>query len=162
MEKIALIPGSFDPVTKGHVDIVRRAAKMFDKVIVAVMANAEKQKGMFSPQERLEILRCALRDIENAECLLCTGLASDFAVEQGAFYFVKGLRNATDFDYEYSIANIMKKFDRRIETVFLPADPTLAHISSTYARERIRYGCSLDDIADSETARLIMKLYNKQ
>lgn len=161
MEKIALIPGSFDPVTRGHVDIVSRAAKMFDRVIVAVMANAEKQSGMFSPDERLEILKCALRNIENADCMLCKGLASDFAAEHGVRYFVKGLRNAIDFDYEYSIANIMKKFDEDIETVFVPADPILAHISSTYARERIRYGCSLDDIADDETAKLIRRLYNK-
>ncbi len=162
MDRIAIIPGSFDPVTRGHIDIVKRAAAVFDKVIVAVMANAEKPGGMFSYEERLELLKCAVRDIENAECMLCDTLASDFAASHGARFFVKGVRSATDFDYEYSLANIMKKFDRNIETLFLPADPVLSHISSTYARERIRYGCDLCDIADSKTAELMMQLYSKK
>lgn len=159
MERIAFIPGSFDPVTRGHVDIIRRAALLFDKVIVAVTVNAAKNSGMFCWGERLEILKCAVRNIENVECLLCDTLASDFAKEHGARWYVKGVRNATDFDYEYSLANITKHFDDDLETVLLPAEPTLAHISSTYARERIRFGCELDDIADSETAALIRKIY---
>lgn len=159
MERIAFIPGSLDPVTRGHVDIIRRAAALFDKVIVAVTVNAEKNSGMFTASERLEILKCAVRDIENVECLLCDTLASDFARGHGARWYVKGVRSATDFDYEYSLANITKHFDADIETILLPADPTLAHISSTYARERIRYGCELDDIADSKTAALIREIY---
>lgn len=159
MDRAAYVSGSFDPVTRGHVDIIRRAAELFDRVVVAVTANAEKHSGMFTPDERLEILKCAVREIENVECLICSGLASDFAREHGLKYFVRGVRSASDFDYEYSLANIMKKFDENIETVLLPSDPALSHISSSYAKERIRYGCSLDDIADNETAALIEKIY---
>lgn len=162
VKKIAIVPGSFDPVTRGHIDIIRRAAAVFDEVIAAVMVNAEKPSGMFTADERLEILRCAVRDIDNADARLCSGLASDFAKQHGARYFVKGVRSGTDFDYEYSLASIMKKFDENIETFLIPSEPSLAHISSSYARERIRYGCSLEDIADSETAELILKLYNKK
>lgn len=162
VKKIAIVPGSFDPVTRGHIDVIRRASAVFDEVVAAVMVNAEKQSGMFTAEERLDILSCALRGIDNTRAEVCSGLASEFAQAHGARYFVKGVRNGTDFDYEYSLAAIMKKFDGNIETVFLPSDPSLAHISSSYARERIRYGCSLEDVADSDTAELILKLYNKK
>lgn len=158
----AIVPGSFDPVTAGHVDIIRRASKIFDEVHAVVMVNAEKKNsGMFSPSERLSMLESAVCGIDGVKCALCTGLASDYTKEQGIEYIVKGIRNSTDFDYEYSLAEIMKHFHEGIETVFIPADPTLSYISSTYARERIRYGCDLSDIADTETQKLIKEYFNK-
>ena len=163
MMKKAIVPGSFDPVTAGHVDVIRRAARIFDEVHAVVMVNAEKQNsGMFTPSERLSILESAVRDIKGVKCALCTGLASDYTKEQGIEYIVKGVRNSTDFDYEYSLAEIMKHFHEGIETVFIPADPALSYISSTYARERIRYSCSLSDIADPETQDLIKKYYESK
>lgn len=160
-QRIAIVPGSFDPATKGHADIIRRAARIFDKVYPTVMVNAEKLGSeMFTPEERLAILKSACRDLgDNIECLMCSSLASDFADSLGASYFVKGVRGATDFDYEYSMAEIMRRFDSRIETILLPASPELAHISSTYARERIKYGCELSDVTDSRTAQLIREIY---
>ena len=160
MKKYAIIPGSFDPATLGHVDLIRRAAAVFDKVFPVVVVNAEKG-GMFTPDERLEILSCACRDIENAECRTYSGLTSDFAKEVGARFIAKGARNSTDFDYEVGLSEIMKKFDPELETVIFPADPELSYMSSTYARERIRYGCDLSDIADEETAELIKKFYKE-
>lgn len=159
--KTAIIPGSFDPVTLGHVDLIRRAAKIFDKVCPVILINAEKS-GMFSPEERLQILKSACRDIENAECALFDGLTSDFAESVGAQFILKGTRNATDYDYEAGLSQIMKKFDERLETVILPATPSLAYMSSTYARERIRHECDLSDIADEETARLIGAIYRSK
>ena len=156
--KTAIIPGSFDPVTLGHVDLIRRAAAVFDKVYPVIVVNAEKS-GMFYPDERLKILKSACRDIENAECRVFDGLTSDFAKEVGAKFIAKGARNSTDFNYETGLAEIMKKFDPELETVFFPADPMLAYMSSTYARECIRYGCSLSGIVDSETEKLIHKFY---
>lgn len=156
--KTAIIPGSFDPVTLGHVDLIRRAAAVFDKVYPVIVVNAEK-KGMFYPDERLKIMKSACRGIENVECRIFDGLTSDFAKEVGARFIAKGARNSTDFDYETGLAQIMKKFDSELETVFFPADPALAYMSSTYARECIRYGCSLSGIADIETEKLIRKFY---
>ena len=159
--KKAIVTGSFDPATLGHADLIRRAAQIFDEVHAVVMVNAEKKNtGMFSPEERLRILESLTADIDNVKCAVCTGLASDYTKAEGIDFIVKGVRNATDFDYEYSLAQIMKHFHEGIETVLIPADPTLAYISSTYARERIRYGCDLSDIADKKTAALIKELYD--
>lgn len=160
MEKIAIIPGSFDPITLGHVDIIKRAAEIFDKVYVVSLVNAEKG-GMFSPEQRFEIMQSATRGIKNVECAVCDGLTSDFMKYVGAKYIVKGIRDTTDFAYENGLAEIMRHFAEGSETVFLPATPALSYISSTYAREKIKYGCDLSDIADSETAEIIRKNYNK-
>ncbi|MBR6676025.1 MAG: pantetheine-phosphate adenylyltransferase [Clostridia bacterium] len=161
--KKAVIPGSFDPATLGHRDIIERAAAIFDEVHAVVMVNAEKMNsGLFTPDERLCILESLTRDIPNVKCAVCTGLASDYTKANGVEFIVKGARNATDFDYEHSLYEIMKHFHRGIETVILPADPSLSYVSSTYARERIRYGCDLLDVADEETAALIKKLYSEK
>ncbi len=160
----AIIPGSFDPATEGHVDIVERASNIFDEVHVVVMVNAEKvNSGMFSPEERLAILESLTWHIPNVVCAVCSGLASDYTKANGIEFIVKGARNATDFDYEYSLSEIMKHFHEGIETVILPANPSLSYMSSTYAREKIRYGCDLSDIArEEETADLIKKLYSEK
>ncbi len=163
MKRIAMVPGSFDPATLGHVDIIRRAAGAFDEVYTVVMVNAEKRDaGMFSPTQRRRILESACRDIPNVQCLICEELAAEFADKLGVSYVVKGLRNGTDFDYEYTLAEIMHRFSPRLETVFLPASPALAHVSSTYARERLRYGADLSDVADSATAALMLELLSEK
>ena len=161
--KKAIVTGSFDPCTTGHVDLIRRAAQIFDCVHAVVMVNAEKQNsGLFTPEERLLILRSAVSGIGGVECAVCTGLASDYTKENGIDFIVKGARNATDFNYEYSLAEIMRHFHEGIETVILPSAPALSYVSATYARERIRYGCDLSDIADEKTARLIKELYERK
>lgn len=162
MKKIAIVPGSFDPATAGHVDLIKRAAAIFDEVHAVVMVNAEKNTGMFTAEERLAIIESATEDIENVKCAVCSGLASDYTKENGIGFIAKGVRNATDFDYEYSLSEIMKHFHEGIETVLIPSDPTLSYMSSTYARERIRYGCDLSDIADEKTAALIKELWEKK
>ena len=155
--KIAIIPGSFDPATFGHVDVIYRASKIFDKVYPVILVNAEKT-GMFTPEERLKILTSACRNIKNVECSLFEGLTSDFAKNVGAGFIVKGARNAIDFEYEMGLSQIMKKFDERLETVILPSSPVLSYVSSTYAREKIRHFCDISDIADETTANLIMNI----
>lgn len=161
--KKAIVPGSFDPVTLGHVDLIRRAADIFDEVHAVVMVNAEKRNsGLFTPEERLAILESAVGHLPNVKCALQYGLASDYTRKNGIGFIAKGIRNATDFDYEYGLSEIMKRFHEGIETVFIPADPALAYMSSTYARERIRYGCELSDIADEKTAALIAEIIERK
>ena len=137
--KIAIYPGSFDPITLGHLDIIRRAALCFDKVFVCVMDNCDKKSHMFPAEKRLELLRRSVAELPNVEAELFRGLLADYAREKEAHVIVKGLRNATDFDLEYQMAAINRGIWSQLETVFLPASVEYQHFSSTMVREMIRY-----------------------
>ena len=137
--KTAIYPGSFDPITLGHLDIIRRAALCFDKVFVCVMDNCDKKSHMFPAEKRLEMLRRSVEELPNVEAELYRGLLADYAREKGGHVIVKGLRNATDFDLEYQMAAINRGIWAELETVFLPASVEYQHFSSTMVREMIRY-----------------------
>ena len=170
MKRIAMITGSFDPVTSGHTDLIRRAAKLFDFVYVALMSNGEKDSsggGMFTYEERLSMLEAACADlaregITNVKAELCVGLSSAYAAERGIAYIVRGVRCASDFDYEYSLAAIMKRFDSDLETVMLPSDPSIACVSSTYVRELIKYHHPIGDAMPESAAALAVEYYGKR
>ena len=160
----AIITGSFDPITSGHMDLIERASKMFDEVYVVILANTEKKSGLFSAEERLEIAKVASSSAKRGNVTAClhSGLTSDIARELGAGFIVRGARNGSDFDYEYNLACIMKRFAPEIETVILPASPTLTAISSTYVRDLLKYGCELGDAVPEACRELIEKLYKNQ
>ncbi len=151
--KLALVTGSFDPITVGHVDIIRRAAKIFDKVIV-VVANNEEKTYMFSPAQRLEIVKTAIKDIEGVSAMLCDGLVADFAREYGASAFVRGIRDGNDVAYEQNMADI-NFASCGVDTVMLFAKPEYHSISSTKARQAIFSGEALDDIVPREVFHLL-------
>lgn len=132
-QRIAVFPGSFDPVTIGHGSIVRRAAPLFDKLVVAMGTNTTKN-ALFPAEQRLAWLRDTFKDLPNVEVMSFTGLTADLCQRLGARYIVRGLRNGTDHDSERSIA-LMNQALRGVETVFLPALAEHAHISSTIVRE---------------------------
>jgi len=155
--KIAIYPGSFDPITLGHMDIIRRAAACFDKVYVCVMVNAEKKNPMFTAEERLELIRKSVAGIPNVEAELWCGLLADYAVEKGSRVLVKGLRNATDFDQEYQMAAINKGLCADLETVFLPASGPYQHFSSTMIREMIRYRQPMEKYVPAPVAEELAK-----
>ncbi|MFT3886253.1 MAG: pantetheine-phosphate adenylyltransferase [Flavobacteriales bacterium] len=134
-QRIAVLPGSFDPVTIGHASIVRRALPLFDRLVVALGSNTTKRY-MFPEEQRLAWLRDAFRDLPNVEVMAFTGLTADLCERLGARYIVRGLRNGSDHDNERSIA-LMNLALRGVETVFLPALHEHAHISSTIVRELI-------------------------
>ena len=134
--KNAIFTGSFDPITIGHYDIIRRAAAIFPKVFVAVTINNEKRY-MFDEKERLEMVKKACESLGNVEILFCEGLVSKLAAEKDAV-FVKGVRNSVDFAYEYEMASISKEISG-VETFLIPADPKLAFVSSTFVREMIKH-----------------------
>ena len=129
MEKIAICPGSFDPVTLGHIDIIRRASKMFDKVIVAVLVNPSKQPS-FSIQERIEFLNEATKGIDNLEIVSFDGLLASYAKEKSAVAVVKGLRAMSDFEYEFQMALTNKKLNPELETIFLTTSAQHMYLSS--------------------------------
>lgn len=137
--KTAICPGSFDPVTVGHMDLVSRAALLFDRVVVAVCVNAGKSP-MFSLEERLEMVRGAVACVPNAEARCFSGLLADLAAEEHACALVKGVRSAGDLDWEMQMAEINRSLLPGLETVLLPARGPQSHISSTMARELLRYG----------------------
>lgn len=141
--RVAMIPGSFDPITVGHVDVVERASRIFGRVVVAISRNAEKST-MFYADERLEFAKAATAHLDNVECVLCEGLLSECAGAYGAGTLVKGVRGSVDFDYESQLAQIMRSFEPALDSMLVPARAEYAHISSTYARELIRYGCDLE------------------
>ena len=157
MMRIAVCPGSFDPITLGHLDIIRRAAVLFDRVLVCVMTNGEKDRGMFPPQRRLELARLAVADLPHVEAELWQGLLADYARERGAGFLVKGVRCGADFDSEYQMAWINQSLVPDLETVLLPARPEFIYFSSTMAREMIRYGQDLTRYLPSAVAEEIGK-----
>ena len=118
-KSIAVCPGSFDPITVGHVDIIKRAAKMFDRVIVVVMVNPKKTYS-FTPEERVSLVRAATADLENIEVDYSDGLLAEYAREKGASVIIKGLRAMSDFEYEFQMALANKKLNSEVETVFFP------------------------------------------
>ncbi len=130
----AVYPGSFDPVTLGHVDIIRRAAKMFDRVIVAVGINMEK-KPWFTAEERGELLRSATKDIQNVEVVEFEGLLVDFAKSVDATVILKGLRAVSDFEYEFQMALTNSKLAPEIETVFLTTSAVNMYLSSSIVKQ---------------------------
>ena len=149
---IAVYPGSFDPITLGHMDIIRRASQCFDKVLVCVMVNCDKKQPMFSREKRLELIQKSVAQFPNVEVELWDGLLADYAVKCGASILVKGVRNMTDFDLEMQMARINKGISPTLETVFLPASAEYEHFSSTMAREMIRYGQPLEQYVPAAVA----------
>jgi pantetheine-phosphate adenylyltransferase len=139
MKKIALFPGSFDPFTNGHLDVVRRGAELFDEIIIAIGNNSTKQR--YLPVEWMEQQIAALfQDEPRVSVRSYQGLTADFAREVEARYLLRGLRNTTDFEYENTIAQANRHVNPALETVFLITSPLLAAISSTIIREIHRFG----------------------
>ena len=140
----ALCPGSFDPVTNGHLDVFARAAAQFDEVVVTVMINKNKQ-GMFSVDERIEILREVTADLPNVRVESWYGLLVDFAREQGITAIVKGLRDATDFGYELQMAQMNKKLSG-VDTFFIATNPVYSFLSSSLVKEVATFGGDVTDM----------------
>lgn len=161
-QRVALVTGSYDPITVGHMHLIRVAAGLFDTVYVAICANTEKPSGAFLPADRVTLAQDAVAraGLENVRVVLCPGLVSDTARACGAQYLVRGLRNGMDFAYEYDLAGIMKRFDPALETIFLPTDPTLACVSATYVRDLLKYDCPLDEAVPN--GALTRALYQKK
>lgn len=134
----ALCPGSFDPVTNGHIDVIGRAAAQFDEVVVTVMVNKNKQ-GMFSIDERIDMLREATSDLPNVRVESWYGLLVDFAREQGITAIVKGLRDANDYAYELQMAQMNKKLSG-VDTYFLATNPVYGFLSSSLIKEVATFG----------------------
>lgn len=156
--KSAIYPGTFDPITRGHSDLVERASRLFDRVVVAVAANPGK-KSMFTLDERQALARIALADIENVEVCAFDGLLVEFAREKQAQVILRGLRAVSDFDYEFQLAGMNRKLAPDVETLFLTPAEQYSNISSSLVREIASLGGDVSPFVHKEIrAELTRKL----
>jgi len=156
MTRNAVYPGTFDPITNGHTDLVRRAAGIFDRVVVAIAANPGKTP-MFTLEERVDLSRRVLASIPNVEVKGYNGLTVDFAREQGCRIVVRGLRAVSDFEFEFQLANMSRHLAGELETVFLTPKEHFTFISSTMIREIAIYGGPVREFVDPIVAAELLK-----
>lgn len=157
----ALYAGSFDPVTNGHVDLIRRAAQIFDELVVVVAINTNKQP-LFSPQERVNLLTMAMQDLENVSFTTSRGLTVDTFKELNADVLVRGVRNTADLDFETQVAQMNQFLAEQVETVFLPADPKWNFTSSSLIKEVVKMGGSIHGLVpEAVELQLKSRLKNK-
>ncbi|MDO4287170.1 MAG: pantetheine-phosphate adenylyltransferase [Eubacteriales bacterium] len=153
--RIGVYPGSFDPATYGHLDIIRRASRLFDKLIVAAMINGEK-KSAFTMEEKVDFLKRMTQDIPNVEVESFSGLLADYVREKKACAIVKGLRAVSDFEYEFQMALANKKLNPELDTVFLMTEQKYLFLSSTIVRDIARHGGDITELVPEEIREDIM------
>ena len=157
----AIYPGSFDPVTLGHLNIIKRASLCFDKLIVCVMVNSEKRnRELFSPEERVELIRRVVAKLPNVEVDSSSTLIAEYARQKKACTLVKGLRAVSDYENELQMALINRKLNPRLETMFLPSSTKYTYVSSSMVKEMARYGADLSDFVPREIIADIQEKMN--
>ncbi len=157
----AVFAGSFDPVTTGHIDIVERAAAMFDELIVCICHNVQKE-GCFPLDDRVQFLREAVAHVPNARVDVFSGLLTDYMKQQNARVVVRGLRSVKDFEYEENHAAMVRHLMPESDTIFLLTRPDLTFVSSSGVRELIRFRAPVEGIVPPAVERAILKLYDKK
>ena len=154
MQRICLFPGTFDPVTLGHIDIINRALPLFDKIIVGIGLNTSKEP-MFSPEKRLEWIKTIYKGEPKVEGIVYEGLTINCCKEVGAKFILRGIRYVSDFEYEKTIADANRTLDRAIETFFLTGEPKYTSVASTIVRDIIRNGGDASPFLPKEVANTI-------
>lgn len=155
--RIAVCPGSFDPVTKGHVDIIRRASKIFDKVVVVVMVNFHKRDSYFTAEERVDLIKRSVADIENVEVEMYGGLLAEYAQKKGACAVVKGLRAVSDFENEFQQALTNKRLNPELETMFMTTDAENMFLSSSVVKQVCEFGGDIKQFVPEEVCDDIIR-----
>lgn len=157
--KTAIYPGSFDPITLGHLNIIKRAALCFDKLIVCVMVNSQKN-GLFTPDERVELIRRVVSQLPNVEVDASSVLLAEYARQRRARVIVNGLRAVSDFESEVQMAVVNRKLNPNVDTMFLPSNEKYTYLSSTVVKEMVRYGVELSDFIPREIIEDVKKKMN--
>ena len=157
--KIAVYPGSFDPITNGHIDIVKRAAKMFDKIILAV-AKREPKKPIFSLEERVGLAKKAVANLRNVEVIGFSNLLIDFVQAQKASIIIRGIRAVVDFDYEFQMVVTNRKLAPTIETIFFMPSAKYFYLSASLVKEIASLGCKISCFVPKPVAQALKKKFN--
>ncbi len=160
MEKIAIIPGSFDPITNGHLDVITRSAKLFDKVYVAVLNNTVKSP-LFTSEERVELIQRVTKPFDNVYAESFGGLLVDFAKSKNAQFIIKGLRAVSDYEYECQMALANRILAPDVETFFITSSPDYSYLSSSIVKEFALHGASLEGLVPNEIINDILNKYKK-
>ena len=156
--RVAIYPGSFDPITFGHIDILERAVALFDRVVIALAPNLEKRP-LFTLEERCEMIREAIGHLPNVEVLKSEGLMVDFARRQGAIALIRGLRAISDFEFEFQMALMNRKLAPRLNTVFLMPHDNYTYLNSTIVREVARFGGDVSQFVPPGVARRLQEKF---
>lgn len=159
--KIAVYPGSFDPITNGHLDIIKRSAKIFDKLIVGVLVNVDK-KGLFGYDERVELIKRVTKDIENVEVISFEGLLIDCLKKHNANIIIKGLRAISDFEYEFQMALMNNKLDSNIETLFMMTSANYSYLSSSAVKQVAKFGGCIEGLVPDEIIKDVIRKINQK
>ncbi|MFC2950216.1 pantetheine-phosphate adenylyltransferase [Virgibacillus sediminis] len=159
MSKKAICPGSFDPITHGHLDIIQRGAKIFDEVVVTVFNNQSKSP-LFSVEERMDLIKSATSDIPNVSVDSSDHLLMDYAKENHAHAIIRGLRAVSDFEYEMQITSMNRKLDENIETFFMMTNNQYSFLSSSIVKEIAKYGADVSDLVPPVIEDALKKKYN--
>jgi pantetheine-phosphate adenylyltransferase len=155
-DRVAICPGSYDPVTNGHLDIIGRASRVFDKVVVGVVGAAPRKAGhLFTPEERRDFLEDALSELGNVEVKVFRNLLVEFARDHGANAIVKGLRAISDFEYEFEMNQLNRKLAPEIESVYIIASPEYSFLSSTGVKEMATFGGDVSDLVPGPVAKAL-------
>ncbi|SFJ92709.1 Phosphopantetheine adenylyltransferase [Halobacillus dabanensis] len=158
MTKLAICPGSFDPVTYGHLDIIRRGAKVFDHVIVAVFNNQSKAP-LFNVEERKALLEEVTKDLDNVTVDACSGLLMDYAEDKGAQAIIRGLRAVSDFEYEMQITSMNRKLNEDIETFFVMTNNQYSFLSSSIVKEVAKYRANISDLVPPSVEKALSEKF---
>ncbi len=159
MKKKAIYPGTFDPVTYGHIDIIQRSAEMVDELIVGVLTNKGKSP-LFTPDERVEMLKDAVKDIPNVKVLAFDGLLIEFAKKQKATIIIRGLRAVTDFEYELQMSQTNRVLNPKVDTIFLTTSLKWAYLSSSTVKEVAAFGGDISKFVPKKVARKVIARYS--
>lgn len=159
MEKIAIYPGSFDPVTNGHIDIIERGLCIFDRIIITILENPGKQ-ALFSVEERMELLAQSLKNFPNIEIASYGGLLVDYAKKRKAHAILRGMRAVSDFEYEFQMALMNRRLDREIQTVFLMTGLRWIFTSSSIIKEAAKFGGDIESMVPPVVKQRLMEKFN--
>ena len=159
-EKIGIYPGSFDPVTLGHLDIIKRSAKLFDKLIVGILVNQSKSS-LFSLDERVMMMKSVTKDIPGVEVMTFDGLLVDFAASVGSNTIVRGLRAISDFEYELQMAQVNRTMSPDLDTIFLATDLKYSYLSSSIVKEVASFGGKIEEFLPEKIIPLVKNKYKK-
>jgi len=160
MKTIAIYPGSFDPITNGHVDLIHRACKLFDKVIIAITQNANKDS-FLSIDQRVKAVETAIKPLTNTRVLSFDSLLVDFAREHNAQIIIRGLRAVSDFDYEFQLSGMNKRLNPAIETLFMTPSEEFANISSSLVREILFLGGDISQFVPESVKTILLRSSTK-